>query len=146
MSQATEHLREAVTRDYGVDSAEAQSMTDDQLVQSVLRGIATEKYEAQPSDLEGKDTRGLIEVLLTAMVVDLLKVDAAKVTPTATFTDLGADSLDMVELLMSIEDTFEPFGGLKIADEDANIGNVGEAVDRINGYIQTYLKADAATA
>ena len=47
---------------------------------------------------------------------------------------------------MSIEDTFEPFGGLKIADDDANIGTVGEGVDRINGYIETYLTQGAATA
>ncbi|HMA33816.1 MAG TPA: acyl carrier protein [Chloroflexia bacterium] len=79
------------------------------------------------------------------MVVDLLKVDAAKVNTAATFSDLGADSLDMVELLMSIEDTFEPFGGLKIADEDANINTVGEAVDRIDGYIKTYLNQGAAS-
>ena len=47
----------------------------------------------------------------------------------------------------SIEDTFEPFGGLKIADEDANISNVGEAVDRIYGYIENYLNGGSgATA
>jgi acyl carrier protein len=144
MAQATEHLREVATRDYGVDAAEAQTMSDEQLAQAVLRGIATQKYDVNAADLEGKDTRGLIEVLLTNMVVDLLKGDPAKVNTEATFSDLGADSLDMVELLMSIEDTFEPFGGLKIADEDANISTVGEAVDRINGYIDTYLKQDSA--
>lgn len=144
MTQATEHLREVATRDYGVDTAEAQTMSDDQLAQAVLRGIASQKYDVNAADTEGKDTRGLIEVLLTNMVVDLLKVDPAKVNTEATFSDLGADSLDMVELLMSIEDTFEPFGGLKIADEDANISTVGEAVDRINGYIETYLKQDSA--
>jgi len=143
MSQVTEHLREVATRDYGVDAAAVQSMSDEQLVQAVLRGIATQKYAASTGDLEGKDTRGLIEVLLSNMVVDLLKVDAAKVTPAATFAELGADSLDMVELLMSIEDNFEPFGGLKIADEDANINTVAEAVDRIYGYIETYLNQGA---
>src|SRR4051812_21114526 len=144
MGQVTDHLREVATRDYSVDAAEAGSMDAEQLSQAVLRGIATQKYAVGASDLEGKDTRGLIEVLLTNMVVDLLKVDRAKVNTAATFSDLGADSLDMVELLMSIEDTFEPFGGLKIADEDANISTVGEAVDRINGYIQTYLDQDSA--
>ncbi|HUS17352.1 MAG TPA: acyl carrier protein [Chloroflexia bacterium] len=80
------------------------------------------------------------------MAVELLKVDPAKVTVDSTFADLGADSLDMVEFLMSIEDTFEPFGGLKIADEDANISTIGEGVDRIHGYIQTYLNQDAVTS
>lgn len=146
MGQVTDHLREVATRDYGVDAPAAQTMTAEQLVQAVLRGIATQKYDVAAPELEGKDTRGLIEVLLSNMVVDLLKVDAAKVTPATTFSDLGADSLDMVELLMSIEDTFEPFGGLKIADEDANISTVGEAIDRIYGYIETYLHQDAVVS
>ncbi len=145
MGQVTDHLREVATRDYAVDASEAQSMDAEQLAQAVLRGIATQKYDTPTEQLAGKDTRGLIEVLLSSMVVDLLKVDPAKVNAQATFQDLGADSLDMVELLMSIEDTFEPFGGLKIADEDANISTVGEGVDKINGYIQTYLSQDAAT-
>jgi acyl carrier protein len=146
MGQVTDHLREVATRDYGVDAAEAGSMDAEQLAQAVLRGIATQKYDVDAAELQGKDTRGLIEVLLTSMVVDLLKVDPAKVNASATFSDLGADSLDMVELLMSIEDTFEPFGGLKIADEDANIATVGEGVDRIHGYIESYLNQDAAVS
>ncbi|MDQ6693486.1 MAG: acyl carrier protein [Chloroflexota bacterium] len=75
------------------------------------------------------------------MTSDLLKVDKAKVVPDATFSDLGADSLDMVELLMTIEDVFEPFGEMKIPEEDANIGTVGEAADRISQYIDAYEKA-----
>ena len=73
MSQVTEHLREVATRDYGVDAAEAQSMSDDQLAQAVLRGIATQKYDVSAADLEGKDTRALVEVLLSSMVVDSLE-------------------------------------------------------------------------
>ncbi len=142
MGQVTDHLREIATRDYGVDAAEAQGMDAEQLTDAVLRGIATQKYDVAAADLQGKDMNGLIEVLLTNMVVDLLKVEPAKVTSSASFSDLGADSLDMVELLMSIEDTFEPFGGLKIADEDANIATVGEAVDRISDYIHKYLNQD----
>ena len=76
------------------------------------------------------------------VVVDQLNVEPDEVTPEATFVeDLRADSLDMVELLMSIEDTFEPFGEMKIPEEEANIGTVGEAVDRINGYIKTYTSS-----
>jgi acyl carrier protein len=47
----------------------------------------------------------------------------------------------MVELLMTIEDVFEPFGEMKIPEEDANIATVGEAVDRIDNYITDYIKA-----
>jgi acyl carrier protein len=61
-----------------------------------------------------------------AIIVDLLGVEAAKVTLTARFReDLEADSLDLVELIMKFEDVF----GTEISDEDAQkITTVGEAV------------------
>jgi acyl carrier protein len=60
------------------------------------------------------------------IIVDLLGVEAEKVTPEARFReDLEADSLDLVELIMAFE---EEFGG-EISDEDAQkITTVGEAV------------------
>lgn len=63
------------------------------------------------------------------IVVDKLGVDAAEVVPTASFTnDLGADSLDTVELIMEFEKEFE----ISIPDEDAEkIGTVGDAVSYI---------------
>ncbi len=67
------------------------------------------------------------------IIVDLLGVDEAQVTPTARFReDLEADSLDLVELIMAFEDKF----GAEISDEDAqNITTVGEAV----AYIEKNL-------
>jgi len=64
------------------------------------------------------------------IVVDLLGVDPAKVTPDARFReDLEADSLDLVELIMAFEDKF----GGEISDEDAqSITTVGEAVKYID--------------
>jgi acyl carrier protein len=146
MGQVTEHLREVAVQSYGADQGEVANAGPQELAEHILRGIATDKYSIDAASLDGKDMRGLIGVLLENMIVDLLKVDRAKVTPEATFADLGADSLDMVELLMSIEDTFEPFGGMKIADEDANIGTVDEAVDRITQYVNNYLQQDAVPA
>lgn len=146
MGQVTEHLREVAVQNYGADQSEVADANAEQLAEIILRGIAAQKYDVDAASLAGQDMRGLIGVLLENMIVDLLKVDRAKVTPEATFADLGADSLDMVELLMSIEDTFEPFGGMKIADEDANIGTVNEAIDRITQYVNNYLQQDAVTA
>jgi acyl carrier protein len=60
------------------------------------------------------------------IIVNKLGVDEAQITPEASFTnDLGADSLDTVELVMEFEKAF----GLTIPDEDAEkIGTVGDAV------------------
>ncbi len=61
-----------------------------------------------------------------SIIVDQLGVDADEVTEAASFTDdLGADSLDIVELVMAFEEEFE----IEIPDEDAEkIGKVSEAV------------------
>jgi len=141
MAEAAEHLKEVAVKQYGADASEVESMDANALTDLIMGKIAQDKYKVSPGETEGKDTQGLIQLLLTNMVVDLLKVDASKVTPEVAFADLGADSLDMVELLMSIEDTFEPFGEMKIPEEEANIATVGEAVDRISGYVKTYASS-----
>lgn len=63
------------------------------------------------------------------LIVDQLGVDASKVTPEASFIeDLGADSIDIVELIMALEEEF----GITISDEDAQkISTVGDAVKYI---------------
>jgi acyl carrier protein len=68
------------------------------------------------------------------VVVELLNVDAAKVTPEARFREeLEADSLDLVELIMAFEDKF----GGEISDEDAQkIVTVGDAVK----YVDEHMK------
>ncbi len=65
------------------------------------------------------------------VIVDKLGVDADKVVPEARFVeDLGADSLETVELIMGLEDKF----GVTISDEDAEgIRTVQAAVDYIEG-------------
>ena len=64
-----------------------------------------------------------------AIIVDKLGVEETEVTPTASFTnDLGADSLDTVELIMEFEKEF----GISIPDDQAEkIGTVGDAISYI---------------
>jgi acyl carrier protein len=66
-----------------------------------------------------------------ATIVDLLGADETKVTREARFReDLEADSLDIVELIMALEDKMS----IEISDEDAQkIITVGQAVDYIDG-------------
>ena len=67
-----------------------------------------------------------IESKVKAIIVDKLGVDEAEVKPEASFTnDLGADSLDTVELIMEFEKEF----GISIPDDKAEkIGTVGDAI------------------
>ncbi len=66
------------------------------------------------------------------IIVEQLGVDATEVTAEASFVDdLGADSLDTVELVMAFEEEFD----LEIADEDAErITKVQDAVTYIDGH------------
>jgi acyl carrier protein len=70
-----------------------------------------------------------IEAKVKEIIVNKLGVDEGQITPEASFTnDLGADSLDTVELVMEFEKAFN----LQIPDEDAEkIGTVGDAVKYI---------------
>ena len=67
-----------------------------------------------------------------SIIVEQLGVDEEEVTPDASFVDdLGADSLDTVELVMALEEAFK----IEISDEDAEkIHSVGDAVR----YIQSH--------
>lgn len=68
-----------------------------------------------------------------AIVVEQLGVAEAEVTPEASFVeDLGADSLDVVELVMALEEEFN----VEIPDEDAEkIVTVGEAIKYIDAHM-----------
>jgi len=65
-----------------------------------------------------------------SIIADRLDVEESKVTMEASFKDdLEADSLDVVELIMELEDEFD----MEIADEEAEkLNTVGDAVDYIN--------------
>ena len=71
---------------------------------------------------------------LKKLIVEQLGVDEEEVTATASFVeDLNADSLDLVELIMSLEEEF----GMEISDEDAEkIQKVSDAVEYIEEHQQ----------
>ena len=141
MANPIDELKEVLVQQYGASPSELDGKDAQALSQMVLQKIAQEKYKVSGAQADGNDRRALIGLLMQNMVSDLLKVDKEKVSNETSFSDLGADSLDMVELLMTIEDVFEPFGEMKIPEEDANIATVGEAVDRIDSYINDYVKS-----
>ena len=70
---------------------------------------------------------------LKKIIVEQLGVDEADVKPEASFVDdLNADSLDLVELIMSLEEEF----GMEISDEDAEkIKSVGDAQEYIEEHV-----------
>ena len=76
-----------------------------------------------------------VEDKVKQIIVEQLGVDESEVTPTASFIDdLGADSLDTVELVMALEEEFE----CEIPDEEAEkITNVQQAID----YVKSHSKS-----
>ena len=76
-----------------------------------------------------------VEERVKQIIVEQLGVDEAEVTPNASFVDdLGADSLDTVELVMAFEEAFE----IEIPDEDAEkIRTVQDAVTYIESHAKT---------
>ena len=74
-----------------------------------------------------------VQEKVKSIIVDQLGVNEAEVTATASFVDdLGADSLDTIELVMAFEEAF----GIEIPDEDAEkIKTVKDAIDYIDSHV-----------
>ena len=73
-----------------------------------------------------------VEDKIKKIIAEKLSVDLEEVVPEASFVDdLGADSLDLVELIMSMEEEFD----IEISDEDAEgLATVKDAIDYINAH------------
>jgi acyl carrier protein len=90
---------------------------------------------ASTAEIGGKIRMASVEERVKQIIVEQLGVDEGEVTPSASFVDdLGADSLDTVELVMAFEEAF----GVEIPDEDAEkIATVKDAIE----YIEKHAKA-----
>ncbi|MFB0518169.1 MAG: acyl carrier protein [Acidobacteriota bacterium] len=75
-----------------------------------------------------------IEEKVKSIIINQLGVDEGEITPEASFIDdLGADSLDTVELVMAFEDAFK----INIPDEDAEkIVRVKDAIDYLKAHVK----------
>ncbi len=87
----------------------------------------------QPIKSQNTETMSDVSAKVTAIIVDKLGVEESEVTLEASFTnDLGADSLDTVELIMEFEKEFN----IAIPDDQAEkISTVGQAVDYIENNL-----------
>ncbi len=101
--------------------------TNDTNLFETIRAVIAEQLEIDASNTN--DTN-LFETI-RAVIAEQLEIDASQVTPEAEFVkDLGADSLDVVELIMALEEKF----GIEIPDEQVEkIVNVGDVVKYIEG-------------
>jgi acyl carrier protein len=93
------------------------------------------QYEQQAIPDRGGIRMASVEERVKQIIVEQLGVDEAEVTPTASFVDdLGADSLDQVELVMAFEEAF----GIEVPDEDAEkMTTVKDAVEYIDKHAKS---------
>ncbi|MCQ2628663.1 acyl carrier protein [Helicobacter pylori] len=106
------------------DNDYQESLNDEEL-QNDLREWRRSKNQQNNNKAFNTNDTNLFETI-QAVIAEQLNVDAAQVTPEAEFVkDLGADSLDVVELIMALEEKF----GVEIPDEQAEkIVNVGDVM------------------
>ncbi len=108
--------------DYGEDY---QNHLNDEELQNDLREWRRSKNQQNNNKAFNTNDTNLFETI-QAVIAEQLEIDVSQVTPEAKFVkDLGADSLDVVELIMALEERF----GIEISDEQAEkFINVGDAM------------------
>ncbi len=73
--------------------------------------------------------RAQIKTKVIAIIAEKLNIDKDKVAENSTLQELGADSLDIVEIIMKLEEVF----GIEINDEDAeNLHDVGQVIEYVH--------------
>ena len=100
-----------------------------------ISGSAKEGVRIYPESLEPKEEKKAAKELekLKEIIADVLNVEVNDITEDTTFVDdLGADSLDIFQIIMGIEDAFD----IEIENEDAEkIATVGDAVEQIKNAV-----------
>jgi acyl carrier protein len=101
-------------------------------VQAIKPGAKRQQSNDRAINDRGGTGMASVEERVKQIIVEQLGVDEAEVTPTASFVDdLGADSLDQVELVMAFEEAF----GIEVPDEDAEkMTTVKDAVEYIDKH------------
>jgi acyl carrier protein len=96
------------------------------VIRNTWQDVSKQRFRASPKEEIGM---AAVDEKVKQIIVEQLQVDEAEVTPNASFQeDLGADSLDVVELVMQFEEAFD----LEIPDEDAEkIKTVKDATEYI---------------
>jgi acyl carrier protein len=99
---------------------------------AVVIGKRRPETGARDSRFRNEENMAAVDEKVKQIIVEQLGVDEGEVTPSASFVDdLGADSLDTVELVMAFEEAFD----IEIPDEDAEkIRTVADAVDYIGKH------------
>jgi len=89
-------------------------------------------WDGKSNELEARRQMAAVEEKVKQIIVEQLGVEESEVTSTASFVDdLGADSLDTVELVMAFEEAFD----IEIPDEDAEkIRTVQDAIEYIDKH------------
>ncbi len=112
------------------DNDYQESLNDEDLQDDLREWRGEQKINKNNNKAFNTNDTNLFETI-QAVIAEQLNIDASQVTPEAKFVkDLGADSLDVVELIMALEEKF----GIEIPDEQAEkIVNVGDVVKYIEG-------------
>jgi acyl carrier protein len=101
--------------------------------------VAVLAFPARSAEPQSKRTTGTVEERVKRIIVEHLGVDEAKVVPKARLAeDLGADSLDVVELVLALEEAFD----IEIPEEEGEkLRTVNDVIRCVQSHVKTPKKS-----